>query len=91
MPSYIWDNQAHMDLMIAMYTAFQPFLEREIQEKIVELMKDRDHETNWDSIRYAHFRPNPDDYTAITAALSDKHQFSKGALMFVHQISYSSF
>ncbi|KAK0706568.1 hypothetical protein B0T26DRAFT_727145 [Lasiosphaeria miniovina] len=29
----------------------------------------------------AHFRPSPDDYTAITAAVSDKYQFSRGALM----------
>ncbi|EGO56775.1 hypothetical protein NEUTE1DRAFT_123234 [Neurospora tetrasperma FGSC 2508] len=47
-----WDEQTHIDLMIALYTALQPSMTKEIQDFVVEAMRSKGHEdVGWDALR----------------------------------------
>lgn len=47
-----WDEQTHIDLMIVLYTALQPSLNKEVQDAIVEAMRNKGHQdVGWDALR----------------------------------------
>ncbi|KAJ4412480.1 hypothetical protein N0V85_003694 [Neurospora sp. IMI 360204] len=47
-----WDEQTHIDLIIALYTALQPTMTKETQDFLVEAMRSKGHEdVRWDALR----------------------------------------
>ncbi|KAK4214035.1 hypothetical protein QBC37DRAFT_373426 [Rhypophila decipiens] len=48
-----WNPETERDLLLALYTAVQSHIDKEVQTAIITKMKDRGHEdVNWDLLRY---------------------------------------
>lgn len=48
-----WTPETERDLLLSLYTAVQPHIDKEVQAAIITNMKDKGHEdVNWDLLRY---------------------------------------
>lgn len=48
-----WTPEAERDLLLSLYSAVQPSIDKEVQNVIIANMKEKGHEdVNWDLLRY---------------------------------------
>lgn len=48
----LWDDKKHVDLLVALYSGIQGEITKEIQDRVVAVMREKGHDdVHWDKIR----------------------------------------
>ncbi|KAK3946302.1 hypothetical protein QBC46DRAFT_444446 [Diplogelasinospora grovesii] len=85
-----WDETARSDLLIALYTATQPLLSKEVHDQVVDIMKAKGHEdANWDLIRTIAAQTSANSITKMPVKYEDIKADLMEALYIVAQPDFS--